>query len=168
MKSKSEISPAALLFLESLIKPDIDLRHIDINSVKSYLENEGYIKVTENAITIRDKTYRIFSIPVDYETMSNNFDQLYLLYPHKVGSRKLRSLVKGDQYSELKTKYLKKVKTTEQHNEVIKALKKEIATKTASGEMKFFQLLATWINNSSWELWIGDSEVSVNFMEEDL
>lgn len=168
MKSKSEISPAALLFLESLIKPDIDLRHIDTNSVKDYLENEGYIKVTENGVTIRDKTYRLFSTPVDYETMSKNFDELYLLYPHKVGTRKLRSLVKGDQYSDLKTRYLKKVKTTEQHNEVITALKREIATRTASGDMKFFQLLATWINNSSWELWIGDSEGNVNFMEEDL
>ena len=132
------------------------------------MENEGYIKVTGDTITIRDKTYRLFSTPVDYDTMSNNFDELYLLYPHKVGTRKLRSLVKGDQYSDLKTRYLKKVKTTEHHKEIIKALKKEIASRTASGEMKFFQLLSTWINNSSWELWMGDSEVSVNFMEEDL
>jgi hypothetical protein len=119
MKSRSEISPTALIYLESLLKADIDIRHIDIPTVQIYLENEGYIKVTGDTITIRDKTYRLFSTPVDYDTMSNNFDELYLLYPHKVGTRKLRSLVKGDQYSDLKTRYLKKVKTTEHHKEII-------------------------------------------------
>jgi hypothetical protein len=148
----------------------VDLRCVDIPAAKVWLENEGFIKVSvSNQITIRDKSYRLFSSTVDINELSRNFDELFETYPSNIGTRKLRPVHKeGDQYEDLKKRYLRKVKTTEKHKLVLSSLRKEIASRTASGELKYLQMLSTWINNSSWELWLGNSEVSVNFMDEDL
>lgn len=148
----------------------VDLRCVNIPAARIWLENEGFIKVSvQNQITIRDKSYKLFSSTVDISELSRNFDELFETYPSKIGSRKLRPVNKeGDQYEDLKKRYLRKVKTTEKHKLVLTSLRKEIASRTASGELKYLQMLSTWINNSSWELWLGDSEVSVNFMEQDL
>lgn len=157
--------------MESLVLNHIiDLRCINIPAARIWLENEGFIKVSAtNQITIRDKSYRLFSSTVDINELSRNFDELFETYPHKVGTRKLRPANKeGDQYEDLKKRYLRKVKTTEKHKLIITSLRKELASRTASGDLKFLQMLSTWINNSTWELWLGDSEPSVNFMEQDL
>jgi hypothetical protein len=83
-----------------------------------------------------------------------NFSEFYQIYPIKVGSRSLRAVSdSSEQYKKHQSKYLKRVKTSEQHQKAIKATESFIASQKQSGKLQFLPNIETVLNNSLWESW---------------
>lgn len=141
-----------------------------VEPICAYLENTGYIKIGEGEVELRDKALRILRDEVEVEEVGDTqFKELYLLYPTGYASRKFRTVeAKGSLYDTLKKAYLKKIRTLEDHKKVITGLKREIASRTTTGELKYMQLLSTYINQQSWELWQATEAKIQNILDEDL
>ena len=83
-----------------------------------------------------------------------NFSEWYQIYPIKVGVRRLRAT--ADSYKEYKDhqkKYLKKIKTEEQHQKAIKATESFLASQKQAGKLQFLPNIKTVLNQASWESW---------------
>jgi hypothetical protein len=82
------------------------------------------------------------------------FIEFYNLYPVRVGSRVLRAAdvdtVIGKKHE---TKYLKRVKTKEQHEQAKKAIAVFVAKQKQTGKLAFLPAMETVLNNSMWESW---------------
>jgi len=82
------------------------------------------------------------------------FIEFYNLYPVRVGSRVLRAAdvdtVIGKKHE---AKYLKKVKTKEQHEEAKKAIIVFVAKQKQTGKLAFLPAMETVLNNAMWESW---------------
>jgi hypothetical protein len=89
-----------------------------------YLENEGYIKETEEGIFLRQKAIDLFI----ESTPDTKFYEFYSNYPFKVsngkgGYRVIRSKdINSKQATDLKVKYLKLIKTPGLHEKIMKGL----------------------------------------------
>lgn len=131
------------------------------------LANRGYIKLEQGQPVIRDKTIKLFAVE---ELPDEKFKEFFLLYPAGFAQRKFRPVEpEGIQYEKLKDLYKDRIKTIEQHEEVMKALRREVAAKLATGEMKYMQLMKTYINQATWELWKTESKLrDSNLLDEDL
>ena len=89
-----------------------------------------------------------------------NFSEWYQIYPIKVGSRSLRAVSdSSEQYKKHQSKYLKRVKTIEQHQKAIKATESFIASQKQAGKLQFLPNIETVLNNAMWENWVVFVEV---------
>lgn len=83
------------------------------------------------------------------------FVEFYNKYPIRVGSRVLRAkdldTVIGTKH---KKKYLKKVKTKEQHDLAVKATEAFVDKQRASGKLQYLPNMETVLNNAMWESWM--------------
>lgn len=95
-----------------------------------------------------------------------SFDEILLLYPHRVesGDGKVRYLrpanAKGKEYESLKKRYEDQVRDTNEHSLVIKCLQKELSDKRDS--LFYMPELATWINQSRWQRYISNVDAVDN------
>lgn len=88
------------------------------------------------------------------------FVEFYNTYPIRVGSRVLRAAnldtVIGRKHEK---KYLKKVKTKEQHDLAVKATEAFVDKQRASGKLQYLPNMETVLNNAMWESWMALIEV---------
>jgi hypothetical protein len=85
---------------------------------------------------------------------SINFSEFYNEYPIKVGSRVLRtSGTESETFKKYEEKYLKKVKTLQQHSQAIEAVKAFVNARKRVNELKFLPGIDVVLNNSLWEVW---------------
>ena len=83
-----------------------------------------------------------------------NFSEWYQIYPIKVGSRSLRAVSdSSEQYKKHQSKYLKRIKTIEQHQKAIKATESFVASQKYANKLQFLPNIETVLNNSLWENW---------------
>lgn len=83
-----------------------------------------------------------------------NFWEWYVIYPIKVGTRVLRATTNTAKLAEKhQEKYLKRIKTQEQHEKAILATEAFIDAKRRAGELKFLPNIETVLNNATWEIW---------------
>jgi len=83
-----------------------------------------------------------------------NFWEWYQVYPVKVGTRVLRASTNTAVIAEKhKIKYLKKVKTEEQHQKAIASTENFIAIQKQAGKLNFLPNIETVLNNALWENW---------------
>ena len=85
------------------------------------------------------------------------WSELLAHFPLKVGSRVLRARdanAKANEKPRIRyEKYLSG--NVGKHKEVIKALQTELDMRRGDDSLKFMQQLTTWVNNYTWEKYIG-------------
>ena len=142
--SKKGLSPNQWVFLmtpveerdNSLITPE-ELQDL---SLKDYLEYDGEYKVT-NKFT-------------EEHIGEVNFKDVFNLFPQVVFRRRLRpGRASGALYEKLKNAYLDKVRTKAEHERVLKCLQTEIEERESSDGLLYMQMLSTWINQESWDMY---------------
>ena len=141
--TKYGLKPNEYVFLHSMYEGYDCHFSIDDDETKN-LMNLGYIDtISFNRSKFMEDFISTSDIP---------FEELYSLYPVEDGGRKLRTVkCSGNTYDECKKKYLDKVKSIEQHKEVIRCLNLELSARRVSGE--FWPMLSTWIYQARWEMY---------------
>ena len=106
-------------------------------------------RVTETIIS-RKHVEKLFGLRSD----SINFWEFYCIYPVKVGSRVLRGAKQGAQVvKKHEEKYLKRIKTLEQHKLAMASVENFVARKRQANELKFLPGMDVVLNNHLWEQW---------------
>jgi hypothetical protein len=114
-----------------------------------YLLSDSTVKFTETVIS-KKNVEKLFGIRSDQV----NFWEFYSCYPIKVGTRILRASSNSAALAKKhEDKYLKRVKTVEQHEKAILALEAYLSKQRQSNSMKFLPMMETVMNNSLWESW---------------
>lgn len=138
--------------------PELLLRfHLNETSL-SYLENEGYIKITDNRFELRDKANQLFNP----STSDQMFYELLSMFPMKVpgSTGAYRILRPKDPSATLnqtaKRKYLSIIKGNKPlHDRIIKALSNELDNRRNSNSFTYMQNFTTWLNQRTWEMYEG-------------
>lgn len=123
-----------------------------LQDVLKRLEKEGWLKIIENSVVLREKTLSLLS-----EQSDINFDEFWEVFPKKTpNGRPLRAFnkmiggVPTRDYVVCKKKYLSKVKDNKLHNEIVKIIKTK--NKVLSEDKKNFENnIETYINQRKWE-----------------
>lgn len=107
---------------------------------------------------------------LDIRTDNINFHEFYIEYPIRVGSRILRGNIGTQLYVKHKKKYLEKVRSIEQHDEAVIAIKGFVSRQKAVGKLPYLQGMEVVMNNSMWEQWIvlTESESESNWNTENI
>lgn len=91
---------------------------------------------------------------LDIRSENINFWEFYVCYPIKVGSRILRAAKDSSKVAEKhEKKYLKTIKTIEQHKLAIKSITTFVSKKKQAGELNYLPNMETVMNNCMWEQW---------------
>lgn len=126
---------------------------------------------------ISDKTVKFTETMLSISNVRNliglgkediNFWEWYQIYPIRVGTRVLRSSKDGTAtVKKHRDKYLKRVKTVEQHRKAIASTEAYIAVMKQANKLSFLLNIETVLNNSKWEDWeeylTTPADSSVNF-----
>ena len=118
------------------------------------LQTKGYLKLGQetSAHVVREPFYSHLESP-----FSQMWAELLAHFPLKVGSRVLRAKdmnAKANEKPRIRyEKYLSG--NVGKHKEVIKALQTELDMRRGDDSLKFMQQLTTWVNNHTWEKYIG-------------
>lgn len=124
-----------------------------------YLEDKAYIKITgSTSFELRDKSIQIFN-PNSYDAM---FYELLSTFPMKVPSNNgtYRILRPKDPEANLnkeaKRKYFNVIKAKPSlHKAILKALHNELKVRKQASSLTYMQNFVTWLNQKSWELYMG-------------
>lgn len=116
---------------------------------KFILDKSGNKKFSETVIS-RSNVGKLLGVRSD----KIDFLEFFNEYPMKVGSRILRpkssDTIEGKR---LEQKYLKKIKTQEDHKDAIDAVKAYVRRQRIAGKLQFLNKLEVVINNAKWESW---------------
>lgn len=121
------------------------------------LRGKGWCEADDETIQLNQKAKQITD---KYNRDLINFEEVFYLYPAKAEGRALRAVKSkaGNKYTmnylKLKNKYLRICKNQEEHEEIIKNLKKMIASHKDNDKMKYLPNLETTLNNQKWEEYI--------------
>lgn len=124
------------------------------------LEEKEWLILEDNEIELSKKAYKLIGEKTINEntTTESNFDELFDIYPYRTPSgRILRSrnkIVSGKlthNYCKLRDRYLRKVKTIDEHTEVLINTKTMISNANMRNSIEYLQQLETYINQNSWE-----------------
>lgn len=123
--------------------------------IRNSLINTNFI-LSDNTVTFRDTilsnnhVMKLLNIKSDVI----NFWEFYTHYPIKVGSRVLRAAGPTSQVAlKHEKKYLKRIKTIEQHQLAINSLKSFVSKQKQAGKLEYLPNMETVMNNSMWEQW---------------
>ncbi len=87
-----------------------------------------------------------------------NFDEFYREYPLKAGSRRLKAAeVDTKFYKDMRHKYLGTVKTKEEHDRAIQALKNMVDEHRITSRLQYLPGLEVVINGKKWEMYMDNS-----------
>ena len=130
------------------------LATLSLNIDTETLQTKGYLKLGQetSAHIIREPFYSHLESP-----FSQMWSELLAHFPLKVGSRVLRAKDANAKANEkARTRYEKYLGgNAGKHKEVIKALLTELDMRRRDDSLKFMQQLTTWVNNHTWEKYIG-------------
>jgi hypothetical protein len=155
----SSISPNCMVLLYLLYKKELkqivtifgktkalELRNELINT--KYLLS-GETKFTDTVIS-KKEVEKLFGLRGD----EVNFWEFYNEYPVRVGSRVLRAAGPTTAIAlKHQEKYLKRVKTVEQHELAIESIRAFVAMQKRANKLSFLPNMETVMNNSMWEMW---------------
>lgn len=123
------------------------------------LQTKGFLKLGETA---KDHVVREKFLTKRFTPFEQMWSELLSHFPLKVHDTKggLRVLRSKDPNAatnaQAKKKYKSYLKSNpDKHVEVIKALETELDIRRAGGTMHFMQMLSTWVNQCTWEKYIG-------------
>lgn len=174
---KLKLTPSEYLLLyvkyhnESLLDLNF-ISHLGIridNIVK--LEDKGYIKVTGFDLTsfvLREPAKNLFNQNVD----DTKFYEFYGTYPMKVpngagGFRVLRSKDPNAQSAEkIKSKYLRLIKKSGVHKQIMEGLDGYL--KEYRPKMQYLQGIEVFLNQATWEKYIGVRDVEKEGFSNDI
>jgi len=92
-----------------------------------------------------------------------NFDEWYIIYPPKVGTRVFTTKATGTvTYNKLKAKYLLHVKTIEDHEIAVRGTEAMVAMHRRGGKLDFLPDPSRVINNQEWEKYADVAPVHTN------
>lgn len=157
---KSNLDPNSIFLLFLLYHKQFDdIKNIygipKAISIRNSLIDTPYLlsnssTLFKETIISKSNIEKLFGIRSD----TINFWEFYNEYPIKVGSRILRAAGPTSQLAlKHEKKYLARVKTIEQHELAIKAIKAFVAKQKASNSLNYLSNMETVMNNSSWEQW---------------
>lgn len=155
----SNLSPNCLVLLFLLYKKEYEqIIQIFTKSYALELRNSlidtkyilsGNTKFTETIIS-KKEIERLFGLRGD----NINFWEFYNEYPVKVGPRVLRAAGPTTAIAlKHQEKYLKRVKTIEQHELAVQSIKSFVSKQKQSNKLQFLPNMETVMNNSMWEQW---------------
>ena len=141
-------------YVALMLKVRGETTSISLSVRRSYLQTEGYLKMTEQDFDLRERAYELFEI----SEPDKCWIELFLAFPMKVegrtgGSRPLRASSLDAKSNELpKKKYLTIIKNKpELHKHIIKVLEAEVEMRRNSSTLQFMNALEVWINQKNWE-----------------
>ena len=121
---------------------------------KDALQTKGYLKLGQETSdhVVREPFYAHLESP-----FSQMWAELLAHFPLRVQSRVLRARdVNAKANEKPRNRYEKYLDgNAGKHREVIKALKTELDIRKKDDSLKYMQQLTTWVNNHSWEKYIG-------------
>lgn len=131
------------------------------------LINEGWLETTSTDdtftlqnINITDKFSKeiLGIVPTNGLTFSEAFEQLRDTYPTKAGTSERRLQGNVARCKSLYEKIIMKgnVLDEELHQEILLCIHYEIKTKTKTRSLEYFKMLATWLQQREWELYIDE------------
>jgi hypothetical protein len=93
------------------------------------------------------------------EKIELNFDEFFNEYPLKAGSRRLKPVSHDTyDYSDLRKRYLSKVKTETEHKIAVEGLIKMVEEHRLTSRMQYLPGLEVVINGRKWERYIDNSD----------
>jgi len=113
-----------------------------------YLESNGFLKITEEGIVLREKTNELF------KDTRNNFYRFVSTFPVKTPDGRYLSPVgtEGVAINNLKAKWHKIFKKNVLlENRAILVLEAEIAYRNREGSMKYMHACEAWLNGADYE-----------------
>lgn len=131
------------------------------------LENDGFLKITEEGINLREKTIKMFEVGNE----EARWQEFFLEFPMKVparngGTRPLRPAnLEAKSNDKLKAKYLGIIKNKpELHIHILKCLSAEVEMRRRTSTLQFMNAMDVWMNQRIWEKYaylISDKEENV-------
>lgn len=119
------------------------------DNLSSFFLSTNNEKFTESIIS-KEKVGKLLGERCDII----NFWEFYNEYPVRVGSRVLRAAGPTTAIAlKHQEKYLKRVKTVEQHELAIESIKAFVAMQKRANKLSFLPNMETVMNNSMWEMW---------------
>ena len=154
------ISANDYLYLHLLCNKGHDiLVDLDLDVNLEDLQTKGFLKVGE---TVEDHVVREKFLTEHFTPFDQMWSELLSHFPLKVADARgsVRVLRSKDSNAATnagaKKKYKQYLKSDpNKHKEVIKALENELKIRRDGGTMHFMQMLNTWINQHTWEKYIG-------------
>ena len=159
---KNNITPNQAFFLYLLLHKDWKslketFTYTQAEKVRNSLVGTIYMITDTTDCQVKDTVIsnknvrKLFGIKED----EISFVEFYNKYPIRVGSRVLRAAntdtVIGKKH---RKKYLKKVKTKEQHDLAVKATEAFVDKQRTSGKLQYLPNMETVLNNAMWESWM--------------
>jgi hypothetical protein len=143
MLEEAGLTPDEFIYLECQRKK-IHFNQLIVNPLE--LERHGFIKITEDGISLRSKYLNL--VEADYDRCWREFCNTY---PFKVGTRILHTHdPDAASNKKLKEKYLKIIKNKPHlHKKIVKAV--EIMLERQRFNLQYLQNLETFINQLGWE-----------------
>lgn len=156
------ITPDEYLYLYLLHHKAYDiLDTLNLNVAYEDLQTKGYIKLGQDVQShvVRSAFTETFSTPF-LQMWHGLLSHFPLKVNSKTGVRVLRAkdaMAKANEKARLR--YQKYVGgNIHKHNEVIKALQTELDIRRKGDQLEYMQQLTTWVNNHTWEKYIGLDE----------
>lgn len=154
------ISADDYLYLYLLCNKGHDiLVELSLNVDLEALQTKGFLKVGE---TVEDHVVREKFLTKHFTPFDQMWSELLSHFPLKVQDARgsIRVLRSKDSNAATNAGAKKKYKQylkgdPNKHKEVIKALENELRIRRDGGTMHFMQMLNTWVNQSTWEKYIG-------------
>lgn len=114
-----------------------------------FVLSDENVKFTETLLS-KEKVEKLLMI----RSEDINFWEFYVCYPVKVGTRVLRGASNNSKLAEKhKKKYLREIKTVEQHKLAIASIEAFVAKKKQEGSLEYLPMMETVMNNNLWEQW---------------
>lgn len=148
------------------IMEDIHLPFVTSDNFIDSLVIKGYLINQDGGISLTQKANKLFASVG--ELTDDHFNKLFNLYPavtpsgrvlHSKNREIMGSLTRD--YQVLSKKYLKAVKSIEEHDEIMQAVRTMITDHKNRGALNFLPKLETFINQRGWENYIGVSILEV-------
>lgn len=131
------------------------------------LEKDGWLTQSDESVELTNKSKKLIKWNIKGIT-EEHFDKLFEMYPYRTpGGRVLRSRHKiiassmTKNYSNLRDKYLRKVNSIELHDTIMESISKMLSDAKMRGGMDYLQQLDTFINQNSWEKYMGNDSNEV-------
>ena len=114
-----------------------------------FVLSDENVKFTETLLS-KEKVEKLLMI----RSEDINFWEFYVCYPMKVGTRILRAASNDAKLAEKhQKKYLREIKTVEQHELAVKSIKAFVAKKKQENSLEYLPMMETVMNNNMWEQW---------------
>ncbi len=136
------------------------------------LKTKGFLKFQEfkgdiSSLIVTDITRELIQSLevsnqiVEIDIKEKQFDEILNIYPKKTNNgRRLQSNVNGATKEKFMKIYFKNLLLTKcTHEQVVQAIKNEIASRKTNNSTDFFTMLSTYLNQASWMGFIGEVTV---------